>query len=92
MQDSQVKACLETWSGFNRGVISFDKPNESNVGLESILEPTVADKYFLSAKACRGILRRSKKRGKTLPEHLHRALEEVAAEAKESAIPEAKTA
>ena len=78
MQDSQVKACLETWSGFNRGVISFDKPNESNVGLEAILEPTVAEKYFLSAKACRGILRRAKKRGKTLPAHLAADLESVA--------------
>ena len=35
-------------------------------------------RYFLSAKACRGILRRADKRGKTLPRPLMRALEGVA--------------
>ena len=34
----------------------------------------VLQKYFLSEKACRGILRRSQKRGKTLPEVLETAL------------------
>lgn len=47
--------------------------------LSSILETgPVAPQYFLSAKACAGILRRAEKRGKTLPELLHRALAAVA--------------
>jgi len=32
----------------------------------------------LSAKACRGILNRAERRGKTLPVHLKRALEQAA--------------
>lgn len=42
--------------------------------LWQILEEQVQEKYFLSEKACRGILRRSEKRGKTLPEVLKTAL------------------
>lgn len=34
--------------------------------------------YFLTPRACAGILRRAAKRGKELPEHLRRALEAVA--------------
>ncbi len=50
----------------------------SACSLASILEPSVAPKYFLSPKACAGILRRAEKRGKTLPEALSRALLSVA--------------
>lgn len=42
--------------------------------LSQILEDTVPEKYFLSERACLGILRRSLKRGKTLPEVLQTAL------------------
>ena len=42
--------------------------------LSQILQDTVPEKYFLSEKACLGILRRSQKRGKTLPEVLMTAL------------------
>jgi hypothetical protein len=42
------------------------------------LEENVPQKYFLSAKACQGILRRAEKRGKKLPEVLERALREQA--------------
>jgi hypothetical protein len=38
----------------------------------------VPRKYFLSPKACAGILRRAEKRGKELPEELHNALNLVA--------------
>jgi hypothetical protein len=38
----------------------------------------VPQKYFLSPVACQGILRRAAKRGKTLPEALQVALQEVA--------------
>jgi hypothetical protein len=37
----------------------------------------VPQRFFLSATACKGILRRAEKRGKSLPEQLKRALEEV---------------
>ena len=39
---------------------------------------TLPQRYFLSAKACRGILRRAEKRGKELPPALRIALEQVA--------------
>lgn len=42
--------------------------------LLQVLEPTVDQKYYLSQKACLGILRRAKTRGKVLPEILHKAL------------------
>ena len=45
--------------------------------LSSILEPQVEARYFLSPKACAGILRRSERRGKRLPEPLAAALENV---------------
>jgi hypothetical protein len=35
-------------------------------------------KFFLSPKACEGILRRAERRGKALPEALDRALRAVA--------------
>ncbi len=38
----------------------------------------VLRKYFLTPKACRGILRRADKRGVALPQHLQQALQEVA--------------
>ena len=47
--------------------------------LSDILETgDVPRRYYLSAKACRGILRRAAKRGKELPSQLRRALEQVA--------------
>ncbi len=47
--------------------------------LSEILETGPVDRrYFLSAKACLGILRRAAKRGKELPPPLKAALEEVA--------------
>jgi hypothetical protein len=42
--------------------------------LSQILEDTPHQKYFLSAKACAGILRRAEKRGKELPKILKEAL------------------
>ena len=48
--------------------------------LASILEPKVASKYFLSARACAGILRRAEKRGRELPPALKEALEAVASQ------------
>ena len=53
-----------------------------SVGAEStlsqILEDQVPDKYYLTPKACVGILRRASLRGKALPESLRMALERQA--------------
>lgn len=47
--------------------------------LMDILETgPIPQKYYLSAKACAGILRRAEKRGKVLPPALHTALEAAA--------------
>ena len=43
--------------------------------LSQILEANPHPKYFLSAKACQGILRRAERRGKELPPMLKEALE-----------------
>ncbi len=43
----------------------------------------VPQRFFLSPKACQGILRRAEKRGKTLPEPLRLALESVATTTKD---------
>lgn len=57
--------------------------NGTVCGLSDVLEPMENDrdfehlrKYFLSARACEGILRRAKARGKDLPDALEKALEE----------------
>lgn len=47
---------------------------ESVSRLSQILEDNVPEKYYLSKKACEGILRRAEKRGKTLPKLLEIAL------------------
>jgi len=42
--------------------------------LADVLQAEAPEKYYLSSKACDGILRRASRRGKTLPEDLHNAL------------------
>ncbi|WP_260839019.1 hypothetical protein [Heyndrickxia oleronia] len=46
--------------------------------LSQILQTDVPEKYYLSPKACQGILRRAAARGKELPEVLKTALEKQA--------------
>ena len=65
--------------GQSLGVLETQLTKECHRDVEEsflwqILEEQVQEKYFLSEKACRGILRRSEKRGKTLPEVLKTAL------------------
>lgn len=51
-------------------------PREESVShLSQILQDSAPQKYYLSAKACTGILNRAAKRGKELPEILKQALE-----------------
>jgi hypothetical protein len=47
--------------------------------LSQILEDTPHPKYYLSAKACQGILNRASRRGKKLPPMLQEALEQMIA-------------
>lgn len=54
--------------------------------LSQILEANVPEKYFLSSRACDGILRRAEKRGKKLPAALEMALRQQS-----SLNPEART-
>lgn len=52
--------------------------NEST--LSEILEDNVPEKYYLSPKACLGILRRAKNKGRKLPDNLRIVLEQKVAE------------
>ena len=55
--------------------------NVAYESLSSVLEPaeSIPPQYYLSPKACAGILRRAEKRGKVLPPVLQRALKRKAA-------------
>ena len=56
-----------------------ESPKEDAVStLSQILQAGVPEKYYLSQKACQGILRRASVRGKELPEVLRVALERQA--------------
>jgi len=64
------------FSMLNTGVY----PNaERESSLSQILEVNAPRKYYLSQKACMGILRRAESRGKVLPEILRNALEQQTA-------------
>ena len=51
----------------------------------------VPQRYYLSAKACSGILRRAERRGKELPAQLRQALQAAAEASSDSANPEGRT-
>jgi len=65
-------------------------PNDAAVCMLSAVLETgeVPLRYYLSAKACRGIIRRAEKRGKKLPEQLQAALRQVADSELTSSVPE----
>lgn len=57
-----------------------ESPSEENAStLSQILQANAPEKYYLSARACEGILRRAERRGKELPPMLREALEEAVA-------------
>ena len=59
------------WLGDSLTLNIGECPREENVSLLSwILQADVPEKYYLSAKACRGILTRASRRGKKLQELL----------------------
>ena len=76
----------EWWSGRNEprsgGCLTLagsEWPSDAAVcSLSQVLEEHVDPKYFLSRKACEGILNRAERRGRALPPSLYEALERVA--------------
>ena len=63
------------WDGECLTVRALDLPSDASVCLLSqVLETEVDARYFLSPKACAGILRRAEARGKVIPEPLRSAL------------------
>lgn len=66
------------WLGDSSMLNIGESPNVENVLLLSwILEDNAPQKYYLSARACQGILTRASRRGKPLPEVLRQALLDV---------------
>ena len=68
-------AWLTEFSMLNTGVSPSEEQGST---LSQILLAEVPEKYYLSPKACLGILRRASVRGKELPEVLKKALERQA--------------
>lgn len=69
------------WPGGYLTLNTSELPNAAAVcSLSQVLETDAPQKYYLSARACAGILRRAEKRGKELPMQLRRALEKMAAQ------------
>ena len=92
-EDSTLPPSFEGWKNSGMGsptgfltLNTSEWPNDAVVcSLSQTLETgTVPRRYFLSALACRGILRRAEKRGKELPTALWTALTAVAETAKVS--------
>lgn len=70
---------LELSRGEHSMLNTSDSPNDASAcSLWQVLEKEASPKYFLSAKACKGILNRAEKRNKVLPATLREALERIA--------------
>lgn len=66
------------WLGDSSTVNISEWPSVENVSLlSSTLEASAPEKYYLSARACQGILTRASRRGKKLPDLLQMALLEM---------------
>ena len=76
-----LEAAQEVQLGDKWTLNTGECPSVENVStLYTILAENVPQKYYLSAKACLGILRRAEQRGRTLPEVLEVALKQQAEE------------
>ena len=93
VEDEILPPYFEGWKSAGMGshteflTLSISEwPKDAAVcSLSDVLETgAVPQRYFLSATACRGILRRADKRGKELPTPLRIALTEVARTAKDN--------
>lgn len=74
------------WLGESSTVSFSELPSDEGeslslvpVRLIDVLEPSVPRKYFLSARAAEGVLRRADKRDRTLDSDLEMALRELSA-------------
>jgi len=85
-EDETLPPSFEVWQNSGMGsptefltLSSSEWPSDAAVcSLSDALETgDVPQRFFLSATACRGILRRAEKRGKNLPEPLRLALNQV---------------
>lgn len=88
-EDGILEPCSLAWGNSGMGsptefltLNTSEWPSGADVcSLSDVLETgELPQRYFLSAKACRGILRRAEKRGKELPLQLAQALQAVATE------------
>lgn len=79
MRERLVATYLQNSTGFTASLICSDPPNVYSE-LSDVLETPGEHlrKYYLSPKAAAGILRRASRRGRSLPDALLRALENVA--------------
>lgn len=67
-------------------VSSSERPRDvSECSLSDVLQTEASSRYLLTTKAAEGVLRRSNRGGKTLPEHLQQALEYLVGQGSESA-------
>ena len=65
--------------GFAKLGIFFGAPRTSAASLRDVLETgPIPEKYFLSPRACGGVLNRAERRGRKLPPLLRDALSSVA--------------
>jgi len=84
-QNSGMGSPTEFWTlntCEHNGLDGLSLSDDGVCSLSDILETgDVPQRYYLSAKACLGILRRAEKRGKALPPLLARALKVVAGSA-----------
>ena len=77
---SQAEQGNGVWLGAYTMPSFGESPKEENASrLSQILVDSPLPKYYLSAKACQGILNRAEKRKKELPEILKKALQEQSA-------------
>ena len=69
------------WAGGFLTLSISESPNAAAVcSLSAVLETDVPPKYYLSKKACAGILRRAEKGKKSLPTHLQQVLQNAVRE------------
>ena len=81
------------WHGDSLMLNIGEFPNAERESLLSqILEDNVPKKYYLSARACQGILARASRRGKPLPDILRKALLDVIEQARKSSMTQEETA
>jgi hypothetical protein len=94
-KDGILEPSSQGWSNSGMGsptefltLNTSEWPSDAAVcSLSDVLETgELPQRYFLSAKACRGILRRAEKRGKQLPPSLAEALQAVASEPTSTAM------